>query len=138
MNCLLTCSDRSKDDLLSAVINREAAGAQDVQASNSPQANAEAPLQEAEVLNHASDGIRVQRANLDARQHDTLRRNRPTQRLQQSRLSPQVEAVGHYLVHRRRASARVKYQVHILDRPDSCFDDDQITVVEIERNFDPL
>src|SRR5436190_2558835 len=135
MNCFLTCGDRSEDDLLSAVINREATGAQDVQASNPPQGNAEAPLQEGEVLNHARDEVRVQRANLDAWQRDTLHLNRPSQRLQQSRRSPHVEAVSHYLVDHRRASARVKYQVHIFNGPDGCFDDDQIAVVETERNF---
>src|SRR5437868_10685692 len=61
--------------------------------------------------------------------------NRRIQRLQQSSRSSHVEAVGHFSGDRSRACARVKYQVHILEGPDSCFDDDQITVVEIERNL---
>lgn len=32
---------------------------------NSTQANAEAPLQEGKVLNHARDGVRVQRAYIE-------------------------------------------------------------------------
>ena len=96
-DCFFICCDGSKDDLFPPVVNRKAAGAQDVETSNSPQGNPQAPLHEAKVLYHDSDGASVQRANLDTRQDEALGLNRPVQRLQRFRFAPQFQSVGQFL-----------------------------------------
>src|SRR6266496_4565326 len=134
-DCLFTCRNGTKDNLFPPVINRKAAAAQDVEASNSPQGNTQAPFHEAKILYDDSDGLSGQRTNLDTRQDEALSLNYSVQRLQRFRFAPQFQSVGQFLADGTRARASIEDHVHILDCSDGCFHDDQIAVVELERNL---
>src|ERR1051326_4830661 len=134
-DCSFTCRDGPKHNLPAPIINRKAAAAQDVETSDSPQGNTQVSLHEAKILYYDSDGASGQWTNLDTGQNETLGLDCPVQRLQRFRFAPQFQSVGQFLADGTWARASIEDHVYIFDRSDGFLHDDQIAVVELERNL---